>query len=442
MAQTSRRDLLRMLVHGGGLALLAGCAPGPRSQARLLRQEQGEARVKPHYIVRIILEGGFDSVLTVDAKDPATAGDIDTGYRADERLQGTRRLYGPLIGGLLRHDDDLCLVHGVIYNTVAHDKGEGMLRAGHQRYGPSVRPFGDAVGEVLPGGGPIPHLHIQTGWSSPAAPALDTPFVPENPLANELPSAGGLLIDATTTALLVSESRQALFETPVWFDELQVVRLEEARQILGSQPEQLAAYEQELLQARHLQRLLSTADRTTSLRASPLGPGLQLAFHALRNNHARSITVRTPQAWLDTHSNNLVLQRARTLPIFQDLGGFVDMLKRERNAFGSLFEQTTIAIVSELGRYPKLNVVRGKDHWPENSWILLGKGVQPGVTVGATDRSFRSVPISYRTGSPQADDRRPLVLDSLFATLFHLAGGELSSHGYARDSVLECILAC
>jgi hypothetical protein len=429
-----------------GLALLSGCGLRRAGSPAVLPeapQASGAppavAAARPHYFVRITLDGGFDSVLTVDAKDPATAGDIDTGYRADERLQGSRRLYGPLIGGMLRHDDALCLVHGVRCNTVAHETGEAILRAGRQRHGAGTPPFGDVVGALLPGGAPIPHLHIQTGPPRPPHP-LDALLLPGNPEGRAIPLTGGLSIDPTTVELLVREPRRPLFDTPAWFEELQALRREEARQWLGAQPEELAAHELMLEQGQHLQRLLSTADRTTSLRGSPLGAGLQLALHAVRGNHARFITVRSPRGWLDTHTNNIALQRAHTRPIFDDIAGFVDLLKRERNAFGPLFEQTTIVIASELGRFPKLNMVKGKDHWPENSWVLLGRGIRGGATVGRTDTSFRGVPINYRSGSPEGEERRHLDVDALFATLLHLAGGDPKRHEYPRDSLLPSIL--
>jgi hypothetical protein len=47
-------------------------------------------------------------------------------------------------------------------------------------------------------------------------------------------------------------------------------------------------------------------------------------------------------------------------------------------------------------------VTSGKDHWPENSWMLLGKGirrVEGGVTLGATDDRLRGRPVDFRSGS-------------------------------------------
>ncbi|NVJ14871.1 DUF1501 domain-containing protein [Myxococcus sp. AM010] len=445
MTWISRRDLLQALAGAGGLSLLSGCGlrsgkVAPVSGPANASGAPVATPVRPHYIVRISLDGGFDSVMTVDAKDPATAGALDTGYLADERLKGALRLYGPLMGGLLRHDEDLCLVHGVRYNTVAHETGEGILRAGRQRHGASSPPFGDMAAQTLPGGAPIAHLHIQTGPADESAHPLDMLLLPGNPAARVMPPTGGLSIDPVTVAMLVGDERP-LFETPAWFDELQSVRIEEARRLLGSRPDELAAHEERLRQAGYLQRLMSSAPRATTLRDSPLGPGLALAFHALRHNHARFITVRSPRVWLDTHTNNIALQSARTRPIFNDIGAFVDMLKREHNAFGPLFEQTTIVIASEMGRFPKLNMAQGKDHWPENSWVLLGRGIRKGVTVGATDERFRGVSVNYLTGSLQGDARRLMEIDALFSTVLHLAGGNPVAQGYERDSVLQCILS-
>jgi uncharacterized protein (DUF1501 family) len=251
---------------------------------------------------------------------------------------------------------------------------------------------------------------------------------------------GGLGVDPLTVQRLVS-SPQQLFQQRPWFPALRAIQTDEARAILGAGSKAFIAHRQKADQAAHLVELLATADRTTSLRRSPLGPGLQLTFHALRGNHARCVTLRGPKTWLDTHQDNFRLQRDRLTPIFDDIAAFINMLKRERNAFGALFDQTTIAIASELGRFPKLNAVGGKDHWPENSWILIGRGIRRGVTIGSTDSELRGVAVSYRNGDTRGDERRFMEVDTLFATLLHLAGGDLAANGYDQDSVLWSSLA-
>ena len=442
MTAPSRRDLLRALAVAGGSLGAGGCARALRGRGTA---GPGTARREAatggrHHVVRITLDGGFDSVLTVDPRDPRTAGDVDVPYRADDRARGALRLFGPLIGRLARHDRDLCLVHGVRHDTVAHDTGEGILRAGRKRFSGGDRPFGDVVGEILPGSAPIRHLHIQTGYPEPFSDSLDRVLLPGNPAGRELPMPGEVEVEPGALAQLFGAAEPPRFAIPAWFDDVQADAHADAQELLAGRRDELAACDAALATTRNLSRLLATAPHRTALAASALGPGLALALHAIRTDQARFITVRSPRAWLDTHTDNLALQTSRTVPILDDIADFITELKREPAPGGSLLDHTTVVITSELGRFPKLNIARGKDHWPETSWILLGRGIRAGITVGATDAQFRGVPVGYRTGTPDAPDRRPLDADALFATILRVAGGNPASHDYGHDSVLQCIL--
>src|SRR5579871_5259809 len=120
----SRRDLLKwaLLTPSSTLAATAGTSPWNGAD---------EQAPRPHYIVLIHLSGGVDTVLTVDPKiSAASGGSIDCGYGPDERIRGKRRFYGPQIGPLIRHESDLCLIHGVRIDTVAHPDGEAILTRG------------------------------------------------------------------------------------------------------------------------------------------------------------------------------------------------------------------------------------------------------------------------------------------------------------------------
>src|SRR5262249_40978171 len=127
------------------------------------------------------------------------------------------------------------------------------------------------------------------------------------------------------------------------------------------------------------------------LPTSTIGDRLRIIFHAIRNNKARFFSTSCKGALLDSHTDNVNFQSQRITPVLQDIANFITLLKKHRNQFGSLFDQTTIFIGSELGRFPKFNLAKGKDHWPENSWILCGKGIkreEGGATIGETDPVF------------------------------------------------------
>jgi hypothetical protein len=96
-----------------------------------------------------------------------------------------------------------------------------------------------------------------------------------------------------------------------------------------------------------------------------------------------------------------------------------------------------------VGRYPKVNAFLGKDHWPKNSWVMVGAGLRPvegGITVGATDENLRGQAVDFRSGSLTSGDRRPIFLESVFATLLKMVGAAPAVGGYRADSVLDCIV--
>jgi hypothetical protein len=87
---------------------------------------------------------------------------------------------------------------------------------------------------------------------------------------------------------------------------------------------------------------------------------------------------------------------------------------------------------------------QGRDHWPENSWLFVGRGVrkQPGgLTVGQTDRIRRSLPIDYATGRAADHGGRPVFIDNAFATLARAAGLDPTKFGYKADQVVTALLA-
>jgi len=355
MSRFTRRSILGAALAGTAGSLLPGqvsawdgsLGSGPRQ-----------------YVVNIFLWGGLDGVLTVDAKDAtATGGRIEPGYLADERRQGTHRLFGPLISGLLRHDADLCLVHGVRTDTVAHPRGERIVQRGRVKALAGEPWLGDLLGTALPGDASIPHLAL--GQSLDSFESESEAVAPPAIVSVEL-----------AQALLDPRARAARVEP--W----------------------LRSREQG--QGDALGRLMATAELSPRFQDPILGPQLQLALHALQGNFAKAVTVSTRSLHLDAHHEHLALQRRRLVPALDDIAQFMDALKSVRTEHGSLFEQTTVVIGSEFGRAPKYGASSGKEHWPEGSWVLAGKGIRGGTTVGETGADLRGRAIDYRTGRPQA----------------------------------------
>jgi uncharacterized protein (DUF1501 family) len=376
----------------GGLVTLSALG---LDSARSWTQPEG-ARPRPHYIVLMTLRGGFDAVLSLNPQDATLVGDdIYVGYRADERIQGPRRLFGPLIGGLERHDDDLCLIHGVRSDTTSHPDGLAMLERGRMRARSAQ--IATILGDTLNGDAPLRTLDLVSSDGEP----------------------------------LVREGQR-----PRWAD----IRAEAHRdQAWALEHADLLVAGKE--KANHLGRFLDqsrhdAADLDTRF-VGAMGTNLRLAFQAIRGNWARCIQVATRGLWFDSHSDNMRFQELRQPSTWADLATFIDLLKSTRNAHGRLLDQTTLAVFSEFGRFPRLNGERGKDHFPENSWLLAGRGVRGGTTVGATDRVGKSRIVHYESGALEVDDARPIFIDNTFATLVEIAGVSPTKHGYERRAVID-----
>ena len=67
-----------------------------------------------------------------------------------------------------------------------------------------------------------------------------------------------------------------------------------------------------------------------------------------------------------------------------------------------LFAKTTVAVISEMGRTPKLNQSNGKDHWPVTSAMLIGPKVRGGRVYGGTDENQLAMTVDMATGQPGA----------------------------------------
>ena len=124
---------------------------------------------------------------------------------------------------------------------------------------------------------------------------------------------------------------------------------------------------------------------------------LNLAITLLGSNSARCVSLRH-KGWMDlgydTHSANL-LQIYSLDELFEEL---LEMYRNLEYQNPSLFRNLTIVLLSEMGRFPKLDQRQGKTHWMHTSCVLIGSGVQGDQVIGAYDSDCYSQPVSLQTG--------------------------------------------
>ncbi len=111
--------------------------------------------------------------------------------------------------------------------------------------------------------------------------------------------------------------------------------------------------------------------------------------------------------------------------LFRNLTQLARTLEETPGTWGTtLLDEITVVVFSEMGRYPRLNVSGGKDHWMTTSMMFFGGGIRGGQVVGAYDADVNGTPLVPETGELDPEGRRGGVVPqaaNVGATLLALA---------------------
>ena len=165
-------------------------------------------------------------------------------------------------------------------------------------------------------------------------------------------------------------------------------------------------------------RLLTEASRLTWSSGGPFLEQARQAVRLLQSGLCRVASVAHPALW-DSHSENDVYQNVLWEETIGSLGVLLDELAAAPGpAGGRLLDETVVVLMSEMGRTPRLNSDRGKDHWPYTSALLMGGGLPGGRVLGGYDAGLLGSGVGP-DGAPRADGS-PLGAADLGATLLAL----------------------
>ena len=122
----------------------------------------------------------------------------------------------------------------------------------------------------------------------------------------------------------------------------------------------------------------------------------------------------------DTHAAN-EMQSWHFEELFSHLSSFIEDVDTQQQIDGTpLSDDLCIVLLSEMGRFPKLNFRNGRDHWTYTSAILIGSGIQGGQAIGGYDDFSLGLPVDPNTG--EVDQQGiPLDCNNIGATLLTLA---------------------
>ncbi len=109
----------------------------------------------------------------------------------------------------------------------------------------------------------------------------------------------------------------------------------------------------------------------------------------------------------DMYENNFVMLKEHNLPVLDTLlPAMIDDLEQR-----GMLASTSIYVMGEMGRSPKINAKAGRDHWPQCGFCLMvGGGIAPGAVDGETDATG---------GYPISD---PVLPGDIVATIYRQLG--------------------
>ena len=442
--RTSRRKLLKAF-SAGALAAWTGL---PTLEALAASSRDGE------FFLFLIALGGWDVTLWADPRNeqrgiiqPASTENTDTApikrwvdapvgdgsFKTFEpvRPAGSSLLFGPGIGDLADLADRITVVNGLQMNTVAHPDGQIFSTTGRHPQG-GTRPVGSSIDTMFANEFGREQLLPSVSVRFPSA------YVGEDLDRRVVPLAVDDVGSISRTL-----ARAQLYDSNLERDRVTALLSQEARDLARrSQYRDLAdglalQYEsvqrmlagdlQDVFSANGLRKAHGEFDYKSRFTA---GPAVNAAFavEAMKRNMVRCVSFAI--GGFDTHGNNyrshaLLLQE--TFDLVAATLRSLDSTPHPTRSGAKLSEHTHILVVSDFCRTPQINLGMGRDHYPNNSALLVSPRFRPNFVFGKTDVD-QLLPLPAKQF---VDGERAVSPPDLLATM--LGAFDVDPRKYMRD---------
>lgn len=437
----NRRTLLQLL--GGGAAALA--APRPLWAA-------AERAATTEFFVFIHAAGGWDVTLWADPRherkglvEPAStdnteingltqwksvALDGDTDTFAPLTASDSKLVLGPGIGALWEVRDRLTVINGLAMNTVSHPDGTAYSATGRHLAGgrAPASSIDVAVANELGTGQLLPAVAIQFP-SAFVGERLDRRAIPlrvasASTIARSLSRSNAYFAaeDRAAITALLSEEAQALAGRSVFPETYQRIASQQ-----DAQPRLVGGELEKAFTPKALQDAYPGFDYKSKSQA---GGALSAAFcvEAMKRNLVRCVSFAL--GGLDTHNQNYK-QHARVqqelFGVIASLLAVLDQAPHPTRHGAKLADHTHILVVSDFCRTPQINLSGGRDHYPNNSALVISPKFRGGTSFGKTDAE-QVLPAAAKRF---ADGERPIAPPDLLATFLHAFA--IDPRPYLRD---------
>ena len=406
MSPLARRPSRRTFLHAAAGGAAAALASSP-----LTRALADTPAAETEFFVFIHASGGWDVTLWADPRnekrgivDPATTDNtdvaplhrwVDAPHDGDVksfalvRPTGSNIAFGPGIGNLADMYDRLTVINGLSMNTVSHPDGTAFSATGRHLNGSRVP--GSSVDTILASElgktALFPAVSVQFPSTYAGEPGLDRRAVPLvvgqiGTISRSLVRAGQYDTDADRDAVttLLSHEAQTLASRSTYTDVLQgvSVQYEGLRRMLGSNL-------QEVFTADRLRKDHPEFDYKARF-AGNAAVNAAFVVEALKRDVVRCVGFS--MGGFDTHNANYRFQAHVQQDLFELVAALVQKLDRTPHpslSSAKLSDHTHILVVSDFCRTPQINMAGGRDHYPNNSALVISPRFRGNLVYGKSD---------------------------------------------------------
>jgi hypothetical protein len=451
--RVTRRTILRLAGAAGALAGIGGLS---------LRALSDSPKADNEFFIFVHASGGWDVTLWSDPRnekrgivDPATTDNtetaqlhkwVDAPHEDDVKSfalvqpKGSKIVFGPGIGNFAEMYDRMLIINGLSMNTVSHPDGTAYSATGRHIQG-----------------GRSPQASIDTLMASELGPGQTFPVVsvqfPSNYSGDNLDRRAVPLVVGQIGTISKSLTRAGMYDSPADRDAVTALLAKES-QTLASRSTYADVSQGMALQYDGLRRMLASnlqdvfaADRLKKDNpqfdfkarfAGGAAVNAAFALEAIKRNVVRCVSFA--MGGFDTHANNYRFQAQTQQELFEMLGVLIKSLDEAPHPTLSgkkLSDHTHILVMSDFCRTPQINIGQGRDHYPNNSALIVSARFQSNMVFGKTDVDQ----VLPARAKKFLDGDRPIAPPDVLATFAHAFGVDPRRHLRDGEVVPELLRA-
>jgi len=422
-----RRDFLRMAGLG-----LGAMAAGPALMTRLARAAEEQDR----YVVFLYFEGGWDTMLCLDPRDPTVFHDgqvAETGIQpAYSRIPASLPhapmdagpyMLGPCAYELAPLADHVAVINGLNMATLTHEVGRRYMITGKAPSGLQAR--GNSVATLAAAGlehdTDVPHLAFRMesyNVDQPShATAMGVSFVQHMffILQDALGAPTGLSPSVMQAVEGYRAAKAGSRRGPL--TQVYAANVAQAGALVSSGLHTQFDFNASIHDATRAHYGFSAATQE-----GPFGRAA-MAATAIKSGLSRVVSLAICND-LDTHDQTWATNHPVILSnAFSATARLItDLRDTEAPGGGSYLDRTTIVGFSEFGRTAKLNNRNGRDHNLCSSAFIAGAGINGGQVVGASNDSAMGPRLIDLATGAASESGQSLKPEHVMTTAMQAAG--------------------